>query len=334
MKRNLLLCLISLLSTWTIAQESEFQERDYHHKNLSPTKGVLMAVGQFQMMEYVNYCKVIPDGSEPNVVMFYTGLNHPHLDRKVLEWKQKTDFFSWGIAAQIGLSMTKDGAPEKHYEDKVAMGEYKEQIQTLISSLKEWGIPVYLRIGYEFNGEWNGYEPATYVKAFQRIKYEIDRQKATNIATVWCYSADAKDKDFMRYFPGDEAVDWWGIDLFDAEHFDAEDTKAFMQQAKEHEVPVMIGEATPRKIDLSNSEQAWSSWFEPYFGFIYHYPQVKMASYINADWSSTFLPDWGNARLEQHPHIQELWNNEIEKPLFMYGETQAVFQEMLYWEEE
>ena len=55
-------------------------------------------------------------------------------------------------------------------EAQVAAGAYDQQIANLVTGLQRLGLPVYLRIGYEFNGLiWNGYQPVPYQQAFVRI---------------------------------------------------------------------------------------------------------------------------------------------------------------------
>ena len=34
------------------------------------------------------------------------------------------------------------------------------------------------------------------------------------VATVWDYSTDAQDLNYMQWYPGDTYVDWWGVNIF------------------------------------------------------------------------------------------------------------------------
>jgi hypothetical protein len=66
----------------------------------------------------------------------------------------------------------------------------------LIADLKATGRPVLLRIGYEAEAPWNGHDPASYRAVWSRIRAEIGRQRATNIATVWQLAAFCPATDF------------------------------------------------------------------------------------------------------------------------------------------
>ena len=80
--------------------------------------------------------------------------------------KKKLDKFPKYTVVQLGLSMT--GGAEKPYEHEVAAGKYDANLSELFKGLKALDVPVYVRIGYECNGPWNGYEPESYQKAFRQ----------------------------------------------------------------------------------------------------------------------------------------------------------------------
>lgn len=71
-----------------------------------------------------------------------------------------------------------------------------ENTQRLIADLKNTGRPVLLRIGYEAEAPWNDHFPASYRAVWSKIKAEIVRQGATNIATVWQLAAFCPATDF------------------------------------------------------------------------------------------------------------------------------------------
>ena len=50
---------------------------------------------------------------------------------------------------------------------------FDERIEDLARIVKEFGKPVIVRIGGEFNGRWNGYHPYAYPKAFRKIVDDV-----------------------------------------------------------------------------------------------------------------------------------------------------------------
>lgn len=87
----------------------------------------------------------------------------------------------------------------------------------VIRSKKALGRPAFVRIGYEFNGRWNGYVPETYIPAWRRVVAAMRAHRLDDVAAVWCYASDIRNlPDLMDWYPGDEWVDWWSIDLLAA----------------------------------------------------------------------------------------------------------------------
>ncbi len=164
---------------------------------------------------------------------------------------------------------------------KELTAEYRALVDKMIIRLKEIERPVYLRIGYEFDGVWNCYRPDPFKKTFRYIKSRIDALEANNIATVWQTAAllvddFGGDVDYSfskpghldKWYPGDDVVDWIGLSTFHGGNFLQHQFKGFVRSrikytpprvlqnalldfAREHEKPVMIAEAAPQAYSTS-----------------------------------------------------------------------------------
>jgi hypothetical protein len=278
-----------------------------------------------------NYTAALP-GTPPLLYMDYVGLELPVW--AIHAWcanlaQQLQQYPGWMIP-QIGLSMTVDGQPGRHYEQRVAAGEFDAAITALCVGLKVIDRPAIIRIGYEFNGQWNGYQPQAYIAAWRRIAAAVRRHGLEEVALAWCYAPDGNDKDFSKYYPGDEYVDWWSIDLFATKHFTANDTTAFMQAALAAGFPVLIGESTPRGIGVLAGEDSWRRWFEPYCAFLARWPHIKATSYIAWDWS--LYPqwrDWGDARLWKNAAVLQRWQTLMAEPRWIHADKKDVVRATL-----
>lgn len=159
--------------------------------------------------------------------------------------------------------------------DGVISGEYDRQIEILAEFIKEANRPVYLRIGYEFDGIWNSYDPEKYRVAFRYITEKLrnllgERKKL--LFTVWqsCSSPlnvilrNYQKPDISLWYPGDDYVDFVGLSWFLPANMKyhgktptqkelAEEVLAF---ARLHNKPVMISEASPQGYDLSELTKA------------------------------------------------------------------------------
>lgn len=93
--------------------------------------------------------------------------------------------------------------------------------------LREWsrdaaesGGPVFLRFASEMNGPWTAYhgDAALYRERFRTVA-EVMREEAPNVAMVWTpYCSPVKS--IPDYYPGDDAVDWVGVNIYSVHHHD------------------------------------------------------------------------------------------------------------------
>ena len=210
----------------------------------------------------------------------------------------------------------------------IARGKHDNEIRRLATFFKSIRNPVYLRIGYEFDGVWNkGYENTrNYIAAYRRIVDVLRSQKVTRVQYVWQASAspvddiiEGKHEDIRRWYPGDRYVDWVGLSWFLAPDKAVKGARSQRQLADEvlafaraKNKPVIIAESAPQGYDLNQlttanispvwdgkagenrkevtAEKIWQSWFSPFFAYIRENKQaIKAVSYINADWESQAL---------------------------------------------
>ncbi len=200
---------------------------------------------------------------------------------------------------------------------------YDEEIVQLARFCKELvDGPVYMRIAYEFDGNWNGgySNRIKYIETYQHIA-SILKANSSNIVTVWHCSTSSIDdaiesthEDITSWYPGDEYVDMMGMSYF----LGPDDIKAgvasqlelaneVLEFARARKKPVMICEAAPQGYDIGEllnknissvwdgvaggnavqkyAREIWEEWFEPYFSFIHSNNDViRIANYIDTDW--------------------------------------------------
>ena len=188
-------------------------------------------------------------------------------------WQTATEFGVDGLA--IGLSITENEHPGDM--QRLIDGEFDEHIRQLALFMSLIRGPVYLRIGYEFDGAWNqGYEnPEQYKAAFVRIVDVLREAQAENFVTVWQAGTavvdeviDRRHEDITQWYPGDDYVDWMGFSWFMnpdetiqvKSSYDPgtvlELTEELLAFARERKKPVMIAEASPQAMDLNENFMA------------------------------------------------------------------------------
>lgn len=102
----------------------------------------------------------------------------------------------------------------------ITAGTHDAYIARWASQIKEWGKPLFLRFAHEMNGNWypwcertNGNKPGEYVKAWRHVRSIFDQVKVTNATWIWCPNVTYYGStDLVSLYPGDDVVDWLGID--------------------------------------------------------------------------------------------------------------------------
>ncbi len=124
----------------------------------------------------------------------------------------------------------KPGSPAFEATKSFAMGAGK------------WNKPVFIRFGHEMNGSWypwaewidknddqvrqpweaTGFSGANYVTAYRNVA-SMFRRYAPNAALIWCPNSGllggGRFDPFRRWYPGDDVVDWVGLDVYERGFF-------------------------------------------------------------------------------------------------------------------
>ncbi len=124
---------------------------------------------------------------------------------------------------------------------EIIQGQHDAYIRAEAQKAKALGVQILMRWGHEMNGNWYpwaGYVngeggdggagdadggipssgPAKYVAAWRHVHDIFVAEGATNVVWVWCTNSndvpDAPWNHWTDYYPGDEYVDWVGIDAY------------------------------------------------------------------------------------------------------------------------
>ena len=233
---------------------------------------------------------------------------------------------------QFSNSLVAIGLSFVDHEKQLARGDHDKLIKDLGNWIKGLGKrPVFLRLGYEFDGwDWNHYNRKNYLAAWNRVHSIFKELRVENAAFVWQSKGTGSRQDILEsWYPGDELVDWCGYSYF------GDPDQEMLIFARKHGKPVFIAEATPvtQKGDLyfntdlkdpKIAERVWQDWFVPFFQTLKNYQDVIRAfSYINEDWPSQ--PMWINnatfqqvdSRIQVSPYISEKWRKELANPRYL-----------------
>jgi hypothetical protein len=98
----------------------------------------------------------------------------------------------------------------------IVNGRYDTMLRKRADDAKALGRQFFVDFAAEMNGDegWGGHQPATYVAAWRHIHDIFVARGATNVVWAWCPNNedDPSSPPAMNYYPGDQYVDWTGID--------------------------------------------------------------------------------------------------------------------------
>lgn len=340
-KHLVILFLFSFLSCHTSKNVYHLvQEREGKLAKFEPTTDVLLFVGQD--LEAIGGIDSHSNGyldnfHKPDGITLYTnlspGLNSYGYYFKGLDGLETNA--NWGagdscldcildestfsdLSIAIGLSMV-------NHEKNVAKGKHDELVVDLAIYLKSLRRPVFLRIGYEFDGhDWNHYDRTSFLKAWKRIHSKFKELEVENVAFVWqSKGTGSTQSDLENWYPGDEFVDWCAYSYF------SNPDEQMLHFARRHNKPVFIAEATPileldgliLNSDIKNeriAKEIWKKWFLPFFNTIQNNRDViKGFSYINSNWSNQMM--WKtnplfkqvDSRIQMSEYISEKWRKAL-----------------------
>lgn len=109
----------------------------------------------------------------------------------------------------------------------IVRGEYDDYFRQWALDAKESGVTLYLRFGFEMNGDWFswGAQPGAFRAAWLRAHGIFKEVAANNV--YWMFSPNilwaerSFERDLEPYWPGDEAVDVIGLDGYNfGDHHD------------------------------------------------------------------------------------------------------------------
>jgi hypothetical protein len=307
--------------------------RVYYGAKFEPIDKVWHGAGQpysdpMGNLAFENYGLVLGPDRYPLIFMAYNGLTssstyYTNLKNRLDQIQADTGRY---VVVQFGWYMPTSGYPTS--EDEATL-------QVMCDRLNSLGRPMFIRIGYEFNGTWYSpmYQPEPY-KAWFRLVTNYLRANNVPAATVWCafpgYSSYYGSWDYLKdFYPGNEYVDWWSIDSFPPNTLSDPMTLGFLDKAEEYGKPVLIGETTPTGVGAEDASD-WDAWFVPFFNLIHSRKGIKAHTYINYDWSLYVgLDTWGDARLETaDPYVRSRYILEMSDPLYKHA-TATLHDEFL-----
>lgn len=227
-----------------------------------------------------------------------------------------------GATPVISLELWYWGPSPRNVLPEIAAGQFDDHFRLWADEARDYGFPVYLRFGFEMNGDWFtwGNQSPTFVASWRRIHDIFREQGANNVVWVWCPNNVSIPREpantFASYYPGDSYVDWFGVDGYNFgdnhdvwhhwETFDEVFDPALAELAAiSLEKPLMIAEFGcadgPRK----------AAWILDAYRKIQENPRIRIAIWFNLDKRREGEPNWS---VNSDPNALAAFNRTFANP--------------------
>ncbi|QUL98246.1 MAG: S-layer homology domain-containing protein [Candidatus Fermentithermobacillus carboniphilus] len=268
----------------------------------------------------------------------------PHAILEYVEWGNPVPNNTLGQVRQLGVPLELALQPASGLEN-VKEDSY---IRNLLTQLNSLGVPVFLRFGGEMNGGWViwGKNPSVFIEKF-RLVADLAHKIAPNVAMVFC--PNHVPEDYEKYYPGDEYVDWIGVNFY-SDYYMAGDphlpetTQAIFQAGKKanpvdklikiYEMfsdrkPIMIGEFGVSHYSVSTKEDCldWGlNQLSQVYGYLpLKFPRIKAVFYFSADQGSPdYKPSnrWSNYSLGRE-QFRSRYLEVTKSPYYLSGKDRV-----------
>lgn len=249
-----------------------------------------------------------------------------------------------GVFQVVWMPLAREGPADPAWSCKaVASGRYDGYIAKYAADVKAFGQPVMIRFAHEMNGRWypwgtaftapgvrhNGNTPADYVALWRHVWGLFKSAGATNAWWVWSpnifyvnanNSLEQQQADYAALYPGDECVDWVGIDGYNdgvkatwkrfPDLFDG----PYAAIAKLTPKPLMIAEfgCSEKGAPPGTSKAAWVT--QTYRKDIpERYPRIRLVNWFSRDKTAQGETDW---RFNSSPAALEAYRAAVNSPLY------------------
>jgi len=309
-----------LIAGWTLFGSAATTNRDRARSPRSgpPEWGIYQIYGSRDYGERLA-AAAAPLASRPQYVMFYRDLTRPFPDLPI------DTIHEMGATPIVSLELwIWHLRRDRTYLDQILAGRFDRLLKKWAADAKEDGRRVLLRFGFEMNGDWFSWsqEPAKFVAAWRRAHGLFEEVGATNVEWVWAPNhvscPDVPGNVLYDYYPGDDFVDWVGVDGYNwgSDHDEWHTWQTFDEifgdvldelQRRYPKKPVMIAEFG----SVTDGSGKRAEWIRDAFRQIERRPQVRAAVWFNFDKRREGEHNW---RIDATPESLAAFNATFAAP--------------------
>jgi beta-mannanase len=188
-----------------------------------------------------------------------------------------------------------DHANDNYTVVQIANGQQDDFIREQAGKVKEFQFPLFIRFGAEFNiyqgstfeGQTDestyifGDSPQNFIAAWRHYVEVFRQENVSNAIFMWNPNfADFGPNHYTAYYPGDEYVDWVGIDIYQYEP-----TSSPMSMLRgvydeySDQKPIAVAEWGTNWLNQHFKDEDRARFVNNFFDAVETMPEIKMVNY-------------------------------------------------------
>jgi hypothetical protein len=256
-----------------------------------------------------------------------------HAGRKVAILNQGQKWITWdktamdATHARGAIPLVTMGLGSGLTLEDVVDGSQDAAIKKWAQEAKAWGHPFLLSPWWEMNGAWYAWgRSPVFKEAWHHFHDVVTEQGATNVTWTWTVNSIWSDpeSDPSPYYPGDEYVDWVGLDSYNWGRMPAQPDKWITPEQTISPTLQLIQAAAPSKpvilVEDASSEYGGNKtdWIrEMLTTYLPRHPEIKAYMWFNWNFPKGELrSDWP---IESSAPAQQQFRKSIQSSLFVPG---------------
>lgn len=181
--------------------------------------------------------------------------------------------------------------------DGLAQVEDDDYLRGWAQAARHADTPIFLRYASEMNGDWQAWsgDPKLYIDKWRTVA-RVMREVAPKVILVWCPFAQPQ-RTIPDYYPGDEYVDWVGVNIYSVLRHDGDPAKLPSEQPTEllrhvydlyaDRKPIAVCEYAATHFCAATGQSctdfALKSMRQMYESLPSRFPRVKMINWFSVD---------------------------------------------------
>jgi hypothetical protein len=227
---------------------------------------------------------------------------------------------------------SRQAVPHIAWEPNEGLGPVKDDdyLHGWAQAAARAGGPIFLRYASEMNGNWMAYsgDPDQYVAKW-RLVYRIMHEEAPNVIMIWCPYATPR-ATIPLYYPGDEYVDWVGVNLYSVYHADGDPTKPASDDPREllryvydlfaYRKPIAVCEYAATHYCVATKtplvDFCLDNMKKLYTALATQFPRVRMINWFSVDTERNNLAH-NNYSVTDNPQVLQAYSQFINSAHFL-----------------